>query len=96
MPCSVRRRTKKTGPKAPTVAYVGARPIPTVPTPMRTIVQISAVLRPARSPRCPKIAAPRGRARKPTKYVEKASSTPVTGLLFGKNSSGKTSAAAAP
>jgi hypothetical protein len=40
------------------------------------------------------MAAPTGRAIKPTKYVPKASSTPVVGSVSGKNNFPKTSPAA--
>src|SRR5438067_13446126 len=40
------------------------------------------------------MAAPTGRARKPTKYVPNASRTPVTGSVSGKNNFPKTSPAA--
>ena len=42
------------------------RPIRKVPMPMTMIVIASIALRPTRSPKWPKIAAPSGRARKPT------------------------------
>jgi hypothetical protein len=40
-------------------------------------VTISVALRPSRSPQCPKMAAPTGRAAKPTAYVANAESVPA-------------------
>ena len=50
----------------PIVAYVGSTPIRTLAMPISSSVEISVALRPIRSPQWPKIAAPTGRAAKPT------------------------------
>ena len=67
-----------------------------VATPMSTSVVTSVALRPIRSPKWPKTAAPTGRAAKPTNSVLKDRSVPASGELDGKNSFGNTSAAAVP
>ena len=55
-------------------AALGRKPISAVETPISTRVTMSVALRPIRSPQCPKIAAPIGRAANPTKYVANDSS----------------------
>ena len=72
------------------------RPIAAVATPIIISVTMSVAVRPIRSPIGPKIAAPSGRAAKPTKYVLNDSSAAMYGSLFGKNLCGKISAAATP
>lgn len=67
-----------------------------VARPIVTSEMISIFLRPTRSPKWPKTTPPTGRARKPTPKVAKDSSVPTSGLESGKNSAGKTSAAAVP
>jgi len=52
--------------------------------PISMSVAISVALRPMRSPKCPKIAAPIGRPTKPTKYVANEASVAVTGSSLGK------------
>ena len=54
----------------------------------------SVALRPIRSPRCPKIAAPIGRAIKAMAKVASDLSTAAPSLLSGKNKWGKISTAA--
>ena len=68
----------------------------TVPKAIRNSVAMSVVLRPIRSPKCPKMAAPTGRATKPTNWVANAARTPAKAFWPGKNSCGNTSAAAVP
>ncbi len=80
----------------PIDACVGRQPIRNVATPMIMSEVTSIALRPMRSPKCPKITPPSGRAAKPTANVPKAESVPISGLEPGKNSSPKTSAAAVP
>ena len=63
---------------------------------MVTREMTSIFLRPTRSPKWPNTMPPMGRARKPTPRVAKESSAPMSGLVFGKNNLGKTSAAAVP
>ena len=59
-------------------------------------VTTSMVLRPTRSPKCPKIAAPKGRAKNPTAYVPKAPMVLSARSDSGKYSLLKTSALAVP
>jgi hypothetical protein len=54
----------------------------------------SVVLRPTRSPKCPKSADPIGRARKAIANVASDASVAEAGSEAGKNSRGKTSTAA--
>ena len=63
---------------------------------MVTREMTSIFLRPTRSPKWPNTTPPTGRARNPTPRVAKDSSAPMSGLVLGKNSLGKTSAAAVP
>lgn len=56
----------------------------TVLTPISISVTTSVALRPIRSPKCPKIAAPKGRATKPRKKVEKERSVAANGSCDGK------------
>ena len=64
--------------------------------PMMSSESTSMVLRPILSPKWPKTSPPMGLATKPTAYVEAAASLPAVSLNSGKNSAGKTSAAAVP
>ena len=57
---------------------------------------MNAFLRPNLSPKCPHTTPPSGRARNATPNTLNDSSAPDVGLASGKNSSGKTSAAAVP
>ena len=63
---------------------------------MTIIVKTSSFLRPTRSPKWPKMAAPTGRATNPTKNVVNESIVPMNGSEPGKNFAGKTVAAATP
>ena len=72
IPCRIRSTTRATGAQTPIWSYVGSRPIAAVPTPMISSVRISIFFRPIRSPKCPKISPPTGRARNPTAKVAKA------------------------
>jgi hypothetical protein len=87
--------TSAIGASTPMAAYPGSSPISTVATPISSSVLTSTCLRPSLSPSRPKKMPPTGRARNPTAYVENDSSVPVSGSLSGKNSLGKTRAAAA-
>ena len=78
----------------PMEAYVGTRPMATVETPMVSSAATSVVLRPTRSPKCPKSADPTGRARKAMAKVAIEASVPVAGSDDGKKSAGNTSTAA--
>ena len=95
-PCAIRSRVSSAGAVYPSVAYPGSRPIRNVLIPISISVVTSIALRPTRSPKWPKIAAPTGRAAKPTNWVPKDSRTPVYAACLGKNSAGKTSADAVP
>jgi hypothetical protein len=66
-----------------------------VTAPIRPSVAVRPVLRPIRSPTHPEIAAPIGRATKPTNWVEKDSRVPAGADSPGKNTAGNTRAAAA-
>ena len=67
MPCSTRSATSSSGAATPIVAVPGRIPMTAEEMPITSSVMISVVLRPIRSPQCPKIAAPIGRAANPTK-----------------------------
>jgi hypothetical protein len=84
------------GARMPMVLYVGRRPMRTVAAPMVMRDSTSIFLRPMRSPKWPNTTPPTGRARNPTPNVANDSRVPTRGLEFGKNSSGKTRAAAVP
>ncbi len=71
-------------------------PIAAVARPMISSEITSIDLRPARSPKWPKMIPPSGRAAKPTPNVANAASVPIVGSTFGKNRSPKISAAAVP
>ena len=57
--------------------------------PITSSVTINVALRPIRSPQCPKIAAPSGRATNPTAYVANEAIAPAYGVDAGKNKCGK-------
>ena len=67
-----------------------------VAPPMISSVTTRTVLRPFRSPKCPKTMPPSGRATNPTAAVANARSVPTAGSKPGKKSWLKTSAAAVP
>jgi len=67
-----------------------------VETPIISRVSTSIFLRPTRSPKCPMITAPIGRATYATPKVASESRVAVDGSLSGKNTLGNTSPAAAP
>jgi hypothetical protein len=96
MPWASRSSTRSTGASAPTVAAVGRSPLSTVATPIISSDTTSMGLRPSRSPKWPKTIPPSGRARNPAPNVANASIVPRNGPTSGKNSRGKTSAAAVP
>src|SRR5688572_13634742 len=76
------------------VAYVGKRPTRVVAVPMVKSAMTRVGLRPSLSPKWPKSTPPTGRATKPTAAVLNEASTPATADDSGKNTAGKTSAAA--
>lgn len=96
MPWARRSTVRMMGAATPIVEAVGSTPIRNVAVPMRSRVVTSVALRPTRSPMCPKIAAPTGRAAKPTNSVLNDKRVPLSCELLGKNRWGKTRAAAVP
>ena len=66
MPCRIRSTTSSIGAHTPIDEYVGITPIAKLARPISSSVEISVALRPIRSPQWPKIAAPTGRAARPT------------------------------
>ena len=75
-------------------SYVGSSPIATVETPIVSSAATSVVLRPIRSPKCPKSAEPIGRARNAIPNVASEFSVAVVGSEVGKKSRGNASTAA--
>src|SRR5258708_26045926 len=65
-----------------------------VETPMVISAVTSVVLRPTRSPKCPKIAAPIGRATKASANVASDCRVAIAGSPLGKNRRGNTNMAA--
>ncbi len=78
----------------PIASAPGSTPTSVVANPIISSVMIRVALRPMRSPQWPKMNAPTGRAANPMAYVAKDSSRPAYVEDSGKNSAGKTSAAA--
>ena len=78
------------------VAAPGSSPIRTVATPISSSVEISVRLRPIRSPKWPNTTAPTGRAKNATANVANEATVPAVAPSAGKNTFGKTSAAAVP
>ena len=78
----------------PIDSYPGRSPIATVDGPIVNSAATSVALRPMRSPKWPKSAAPSGRAKKASAKVASDSKTAALGLELGKNNFGKTSTAA--
>lgn len=82
--------------KDPDFRRTGRIPMRPVARPMSVRVAMSAALRPTRSPREPKNAAPKGRKKKATANVAKDDMREVSSSSLGKKSSPKTSPAAVP
>ena len=80
----------------PIAAVLGTRPTLTVDTAMISSVAIRVFLRPSRSPKYPKTAAPTGRDRNAVANVAIEATVATVGLRRGKNTVGNTSAAAVP
>lgn len=76
------------------VSNVGRQPIRNVAVPITSSDATRVVLRPIRSPKCPKMIDPTGRAKNARANVTKDDSCEAVGSSFGKNSVGKTSTAA--
>ena len=74
----------------------GMRPIITVAMPIMSSVVMRVFFRPIRSPKWPKMIAPTGRAKKATANVPKEAMVPAAAPRAGKNTTGKTRAAAVP
>lgn len=62
MPCMTRSSTKTIAPADPMTSLGGISPMSVEATPMMSMERMSIRLRPRRSPKCPKIAPPKGRA----------------------------------
>ena len=72
------------------------KPISTVAMPIMSSVVMRVFFRPIRSPKWPKMMAPTGRAKKATAKVPKEATVPAAVPSAGKNTTGKTRAAAVP
>ena len=92
-----RSTVSSTGASTPTCAWLGSRPIANVATPIISSETMSSFLRPSLSPKWPKTSPPSGRETKPIQYVANDSSVACSGSeALGKNTCGKTAAAATP
>ena len=80
----------------PIVAAPGTRPTVRVDRPMISRVAIRVDLRPSRSPKCPKNAAPIGRDRNAAAKVAIDATVAMVVPRCGKKTLGNTSAAAVP
>ncbi|COZ47603.1 Uncharacterised protein [Mycobacterium tuberculosis] len=95
-PCSSRMVVRISGAAAPMATVVGTSPTVTVARPMINSVATRVFLRPRRSPKYPKTAAPNGRDRNATANVPIEATAATVGSRCGKNTVGNTSAAAVP
>lgn len=91
IPWAMRSNTSSTVEMTPAIAYVGRNAISNVATPMIERVHTRVFLRPSRSPRCPNMMPPRGRATYPTVNVDKPRRVAATGSVSGKKSLPSTS-----
>ena len=96
MPWMNRHVTSRTGAMRPMLPAEGRQPMRKVKTAMPSRAMTTMGLRPILSPKLPATRPPTGRAMKPVAKVENARSVPVTPLVSGKKTCGKTSAAAVP
>ena len=78
------------------LAVLGSRPTPTVAMPINSNVTTNVCVRPMRSPKWPKTAAPTGRARNAEANAPSEAVTAMTCPSSGKNTVGNTRAAAVP
>src|SRR5690625_7402302 len=81
----MRSPTRLAGAHQPIAAKFGSKPIMVEAAPMTTSDTTKSALRPMRSPRCPAIMPPRGRARNPTAKVAKEASVLPSSEPDGKN-----------
>ena len=96
-PWTQRSTVSSTGASTPTWAWLGSSPIANVATPIISSETMSSFLRPSLSPKCPKTRPPSGRKTKPIQYVANDRSVACSGsVALGKNTCGKTAAAATP
>ncbi len=93
-PCPTLHSASRMAAYTPMDAYVGSRPMQMVDTPMVSRAVTRVVLRPTRSPKCPKNADPIGRARNASANVARDCSAAVDGSPLGKNNLGNTRTAA--
>ena len=80
------------GAQIPTCSYVGKNPTAKVAPPINVMVIKKTGRRPIRSPREPKIAAPRGLTTIPAPKVARLAKSPVIGSVLGKKSGAKATA----
>ena len=88
--------TRRIGATTPIAEALGIAPIRNVATAISNRQVTTAGLRPYLSPKCPATKPPMGRATKPAQNVLNESSVPISADESGKNTCGKTSAAAVP
>lgn len=88
--------TRRIGATTPITEVLGIAPIKKVATAMSSRQVTTAGLRPYLSPKCPATNPPIGRATNPAQNVLNESSVPISAEESGKNTCGKTSAAAVP
>ncbi|GAA0999134.1 hypothetical protein GCM10009563_24310 [Subtercola frigoramans] len=93
-PWAKRMTVSRMGAQRPIEAYVGRNPMSTVAMPMVRSDATRVFLRPIRSPKCPKMIEPMGRATNATPKTANEVSRPTLGSVVGKNSFGNTSTAA--
>ena len=96
MPWKTRSTTSRIGAARPIGAWPGSTPMRRVAMPMISSVTTRVALRPTRSPTWPKMAAPTGRAAKPTNWVAERQQDADERGVAGKKTCGKTKAAAVP
>ena len=94
IPCIRRRATSNMGAQTPIVLKSGNNPINVLLSPIIHNVTINALFLPIRSPKCPKMIAPIGRAKNPLANVAKDNIVAIYGFSPGKNSLGKITAEA--
>ena len=83
-PCASRSANRITGAATPMVAAPGTRPTATVDRPMMSSVVVRVALRPSRSPKWPKNAAPAGRDRKAAAKVAIDATAAIVGPGAGR------------
>ena len=81
--------TSSAGAHQPMVSKSGSTPTNAVDSPISTMVMRKVFLRPTRSPRRPKMSAPKGRIANPAPKVARLASSAAVSLPGGKNSAPK-------